>query len=368
MILTRTSRRNIILFTAAFLLNGALHILLHGRDFAYGFSMLFCGVLTILWVLSVHKRVTDERLRALMSAIAACLLLHFILQILRYDLFDGNPAAQRYLWYGYYVPMLAQSLLGFFLAVFIYRPKGKTLPPAYALLAAADVLLMLGVLTNELHFSFKSFPGGMPDDGGQAANGWLFWLVCFYIYGLYALTYVVIVQKSARLVGRKYRWLPLIPFFIGYETIFSSSFIPAVILDDGGIPVYRTAAADYPFRESGESKLMSHAISGGRIQWMLDMQQVQELNRQIEDATQQIEARNAYLAEENRIRQERTELETRSRLYDSISRIVKPQLEQIDLLLEARRTASGSSSRGLRSSAPTSSGAATWNCWPPEAD
>ena len=220
------------------------------------------------------------------------------------------------------------------------------------------------------------------DDNGQEKNGWLFSLVNLFIYGLYALTYFVILKKDLRFVGRKYRWLPLLPFLtgviyfllypldvghhffqtriwqmgemsafciigtleacvqvgmipanMGYETVFSASFIPAVILDQGGLPVYQTAAADYPFAECEDTKVMSHAIQGGSIRWTVDMKQVRGLNQQIEEATAQIEARNAYLAEENRIRQERAELETRNRMYDSIIRIVKPQFDQIDALL-----------------------------------
>ena len=63
---------------------------------------------------------------------------------------------------------------------------------------------------------------------------------------------------------------------------------------------------------------------------------VRKLNRQLEDATQQMENRNAYLMEENRIKKERQEVETRSRLYENISRIVKPQFEQIADLLKDR--------------------------------
>ena len=63
------------------------------------------------------------------------------------------------------------------------------------------------------------------------------------------------------------------------------------------------------------------------------MEQVKKLNRQIADASQQIETRNAYIAEENRIKQEQAELETRNRLYERVSSIVRPQIEKIDTLI-----------------------------------
>jgi len=160
----------------------------------------------------VRKRVTDGRLRALMLWITVCLFLQFVLQILRYEMFSGQVTTQRYLWYAMYLPMLAQPFLCFFLAVLIHRPKDKPLPRLYALLIVLGVLLALGFLTNDLHFFAKSFPSGVMDDNGQEKNSWLFSLVNLLIYGLYALTYFVILKKDFRFVGRKYRWLPLLPF------------------------------------------------------------------------------------------------------------------------------------------------------------
>ena len=63
--------------------------------------------------------------------------------------------------------------------------------------------------------------------------------------------------------------------------------------------------------------------------------QLRTLNESLAEAIQQIEARNAYLAEENKTRQERAELETRSRLYDRVSSIVRPQLDQIEARIRA---------------------------------
>lgn len=127
MILTKAAKRNIVLFSAAFFLCGVLHVLFYQTDFTCCFSQIFCGVLTLFWPITVCRRVTDDRLRSLMLWIAVSLLLHFVLQILRYDLFGNSITAQRYLWYAMYIPMTAQPLLCYFLAVYIHRPKDKPL-------------------------------------------------------------------------------------------------------------------------------------------------------------------------------------------------------------------------------------------------
>lgn len=107
-----------------------------------------------------------------------------------------------------------------------------------------------------------------------------------------------------------------------------------MILDAAGKPVYRTAAAPHPFLQSDTEKLVFHPISGGSVEYLVDISHVQGLNQQLAERTQQIETRNAYIAEATRIKQERAEVENRNKLYDRVSEIAKPQLEQIDRLLD----------------------------------
>ena len=386
MILTRASKRYISLFLAIFFLCGIIHPFAVHLDFVYCFSSLVFGVLTIIWAITVQRRVVDDRLRLILMLCAACLLFHFFLQILRYDLISNDRiTVRRYLWYAMYIPMISQPTLCLFLAVNIYRPKDKPLPIACYLTALFGILLILGVLTNDLHFWVKSFPYGIMIDDKDAKNGWMFYVVNGYIYGLFAFDYCLFVSKSRKCAGRLARLIPLIPFAIGviyfvlypfeigirlfgtrlwhmgdmfafcliatlefciqagmipanmgYENIYEKAYVPSVILDHRGSVVYKTANASYPFPQDQDIKIQSHPISGGSVEWTLDMGPVRKLNRQLEDATQQMENRNAYLMEENRIKKERQEVETRSRLYENISRIVKPQFEQIADLLKDR--------------------------------
>ncbi|MBQ2048478.1 MAG: hypothetical protein II487_05810, partial [Schwartzia sp.] len=246
------------------------------------------------------------------------------------------------------------------------------------------VVFMLGVLTNDLHFSFKAFPTGVMDANGKEVSGWLYYAVQVFIYGLYALALAIILKKNRRYVARKYRWMTIVPLLFGatyfllcpldighrffntrlwqmgdimafciigtleaciqvgmipgnrgYEELFSGAHFPAVILDTAGWLVYQTAA-DYPFQQSEDVKIVSHPISGGSAEYLVDIKQVRSLNQQLAERSQQIETRNAYLAEKARIKKERAELETKNRLYEIISNIVKPQLAHIDKLLNAR--------------------------------
>jgi hypothetical protein len=75
-------------------------------------------------------------------------------------------------------------------------------------------------------------------------------------------------------------------------------------------------------------------ISGGRVEWAVDIGQISRLNRELSDYTQSIESRNAYLAEEAKTRAEKSVIETRNRIYDRITGIAQPEIDGISGLLD----------------------------------
>ena len=384
MLLTKAVKRNIALFGAMFLLLGFFHIILYAKDFATGFSELFCSVLIIAWGISISKRILDDRIRFLTQGVVVSLLLQNLLQFFRFNLLYGEPTVERYLWYAYYIPMIALPLLFFFIAVTIHRPMDKPLPRLYMLLVAMGFLLALGFLTNDFHFLAKSFPSGIMDDNGEEQSGPLYYIINVFIYGLHAIAFIIVLRKNHRYVTLKYRLIPAVPILVGiiyfllypldiarlffparlwnigevlcfcvigtlegciltgmipsnrdYEKLFSAANLPAAIFDEEGKAVYKTVSAQLPFLESENTKVISHNIQGGSIKYTVDVEQLNKLNRQIEEANIKIETRNAFIAEETRIKQEQSELEIKNHLYERITHVVRSQIEQIEGILNA---------------------------------
>ena len=69
------NKRVLVWLAAAYAVCGALHILLYNVDYLDGLTDYFCCVLTLIWAMSVRKRVTQRQLRVLLIAIALMLLL-----------------------------------------------------------------------------------------------------------------------------------------------------------------------------------------------------------------------------------------------------------------------------------------------------
>ena len=377
------NRKVLLTIAGAFLLCGVQHVLLYGATFAVGFTQLYCECVVLIWIGSIRKRVTDRRLRRTIQSAAVGLLVYLLLQSCRFDIFHGCRDIGRYLWYAYYVPMTAFPVLLLAVALLIHRPEDRPLPRWFWPVAALGALLVLGVLTNDRHFQFTSFPGPFMDDDGTEKSGWLLYAVYAYIFALYFIDYGVFLHKS-RIVSGRLRLLPLIPLLLAvtyyavyplklglrilgariwnigemqmfcliggleicmqiglipantaYEKLFSLAGIPAVILDRTDAVRYATAQTVYPFPDSGDLQIMSHPIHGGRIEWAADVGPLRQLGRELTDANARIEARNAYLTEEAEVRAQRSETETRGRIYDSIARITRPQAGQITALLDA---------------------------------
>ena len=380
-------KRVLCALAAAYVLCGLLHVLLHDVDYVDGFSDCFCCVMALVWAMSVRKRVTGRQLRRLLIWVACLLIVYLCLQLCRYLLLLRPLWARRWLWYAYYIPANSFPVLLLALALWIYRPADKPLSPLFWAAAALFALLTVGVLTNDLHFWFKSFPSGVLDDDGREVSGWLFYVLSVCTYGTYFLSFCIFLRKSRRFGGQGLRWLPLVPLGVGllyfllypldlghrwfgarvwniaqmetlclisalecciqtglipantdYDRLFSLAKLPAVILDNRGQPKYITAAGSYPLPDLPDWQKMRHPIPGGSVEWAADAGPLLRLNRELEEAARTIETRNAYLSEQTKVRAQRTELETRNRIYDRIFRSVQPQLEQIQTLLDDRET------------------------------
>ncbi len=383
MYISRSAKRSILLFTAGFLLCGIVHLPLPGLDYTNCITQLYCSMLLLIWALSVQERVTDRRLRSLLLWAAGFVLLFFILQIIKYDLVSGDAEGERHTWYAYYIAMLGAVLCCFYVALAIHRPPQEKLGSASLVPAILCLLLILGILTNDRHGLAFRFPEGDLLRFEEHSFGPLIYLAFGYLILAMAASFFIILKKCRYTLNRGYRLLPALPVLLmllylllnarnripryhglviwnigevfgfavigflesciqlglipanrEYERLFRLTALPAVILDrDGGL-VEKTAGAQDPFPGDEDLKIMEQPVVGGSIRWAVDLRPLRELNEQLEEATRQMEARNAYLAAENKTQKEKTELMTRNRLFVEMIGSLRPQLEQINRLLD----------------------------------
>ena len=108
-------------------------------------SLIYIGLMTWRGV-SLWQRIVQTQVRRYLAATAALCVFWLSIRTVKFFF-----AAIRYLWYGYYVPMLFIPLLCVLVALSLGRPENYRLPKWTNLLYLPTALLLLQVLTNDLH-------------------------------------------------------------------------------------------------------------------------------------------------------------------------------------------------------------------------
>ena len=119
-------------------------------------SLLYMG-LFIVWGFSARQRIIGARARRYLTTIAILMILWFIVRSLKLY-FVTTPVIVRYLWYFYYPALLMIPMLAALTAISIGKREEDPLPKSVAFLYVPAVLLVLLVLTNDLHQLVFRFP------------------------------------------------------------------------------------------------------------------------------------------------------------------------------------------------------------------
>ena len=371
------------LICVCFFMCGLIHNLFYGAGFAELSSQIFCGAAVVGWVISIRLRVTDSHLRKLMTSTAFFFLMYLVFQTMKYRFFMGEPVLCRYAWYGFYVSMIAAAISVFYTAYECYRDHGRKYTIPEWLPFIAGCLIAAGIMSNDLHFlAFRFADAEMsPEMKTYGPLLYLFYLVFFTLL----IGSAVIVFRKSRLVKRKRMdiflqavpvliiasvslaalagkdiyigghkvWqmgesfcfsilaflemsiaLGLIPANVGYERLFELSDLSAVMIDSEHKVRYASADVKFPFAEDTDFLIQQRPVSGGEIRWAVDVSAINARNKELAETSRRIEARNDYLSAEAKVRKAKAEIEERNRIYESITGIVKPQLNQIGNLMD----------------------------------
>ena len=150
-------------------------------------------------------------------------------------------------------------------------------------------------------------------------------------------------------------YIGLIPSNIGYGRLFRLSGISAQIADRDGRIIYRSEAEDpLPGAESGavtesgasadassEGNIRIHSkeVQGGYVYWQDDITELNRINAQLLEVGERLGEEAELLRLENELKEERAQIETKTRTYDEIAEQVSAQSLRINALCEEAETA-----------------------------
>ena len=161
------------------------------------------------WVIYLNKHVVQKKVRQYLTAIGCLMVCWFFLRTVKYHILL-DPLGGHICWYLYYIPMILIPTFGLSATLLMDGAEKKTTKWITGILLFFSVVLIVCVLTNDLHQQVIRFEGPVPYSDKNYSYGILFMLIQFWIIACLVIMEILLVKKS-RIPDRKRFWLPVIP-------------------------------------------------------------------------------------------------------------------------------------------------------------
>lgn len=347
-----------------------------------------------IWIYQIRRRLLQKYVRKYLIGAASLMIFWMAIRTVKYSLLPMHHVGARYIWYLYYFPYIFIPLLMIFALLCVGKGQKEDMDRKWKLLYIPAVAMMLGIMTNDLHFQAFRFPDGLRAwTDSDMIRGPLYYIVTTWIILLFLIAITLAFIHCRVPAIRKRIWVPILPFAVGflyvvlyildsdifiihmfrapeiacvlfaafmeslivvhlfpsndsYGDFWRASSIGAGIMDNDGnlrfssgkcIPV--TAEQVYGAKGSpavldrGDTVLGSKKIHGGYCYWVRDISEINSLNSRLADLGDVLADENAMIDAENKMEEKRTRTEQQSRLYDSVAKGVRPQLDKLDNIL-----------------------------------
>lgn len=161
------------------------------------------------WVIYLNKHVVQKKMRQYLTAIGCLMVCWFFLRTVKYHILL-DPLGGHICWYLYYIPMILIPTFGLSATLLMDGEEKKTTKWITGTLLFFSVVLIVCVLTNDLHQRVFRFEGPVPYSDKNYSYGILFMLIQLWIIACLVIMEILLVKKS-RIPDRKRFWLPVIP-------------------------------------------------------------------------------------------------------------------------------------------------------------
>jgi len=371
-------------------------------------SHLRSGIYVFLfsaWSYSLWNRIVQTQVRRYLLAISALMVLWILLRSIKYSI--ENTDAERWLWYFYYFPMLFIPMLSVFVSRSLGTGEDFRLPRWTKILYVPTLLLLLLVLTNDLHQQVFSFPSGVLSDREyRYESGHFFVLAWEALCAGFAFLSMV---KNCRIPrSRRIRWLPLVPLALslayayayvkkvhwvwvlagditvsqclifasilecciqcgliqsnlGYDELFEATSLPVQITDPAFCSQYVSAAMQGALPQSElrqmqqdiahldcDTLLKRHKLRRGWVFWKEDISALNQIRKELELTRDELRDTGDVLAAENAQHARWLRLTEENRLYDMMETQTARQIAMLrNLLAELQKTEDSGRARHL---------------------
>ena len=392
-------KKNTLLFAGFLLLGGVANLLTRTHisivdTFMFSANFMIYTGLLIFWMQSVRARLLPTRARNDVIAAAVLMIIYLLIRVLRFRILT-EVAVRRYVDYAYNIPLVLVPTLFLTTCIRIHRGEGSGRSgKEQFLLIPAGVLLLL-ILTNDLHQLFyhrlvplSEFHGIV----GTYTYGPVFYLMYGWVVAALLLGFAILIRKTWRQNIRGLLWFAavvviwgglsllnllvftpldlarmyhspeinvfgmlgffevcirnrLIPYNENYTGFFSNLGLPVRITDEAFAAVYETdlpvnasdeqlkAAVNAPVYLDEDTRLSAMRIRPGYAFWTEDESELRRESRRLASANELLSEENDLIAVEHELREKKAHLDAQNQVYDRIAAALYTRQKRIEALL-----------------------------------
>ncbi|MGN0312422.1 MAG: hypothetical protein ACI4CC_06565 [Lachnospiraceae bacterium] len=379
------------------LISGFLRLLLtESKSFSHNSAIFaFFAAAVIVWLSQLKKSLLRKDVLKNLTAMGLLMIFWMAIRTVKYEFLPDMHIAKRYIWYCYYIPMMLIPLLMFLSVLYIGLSEEKRISWKWNLLYIPTVLLLAGILTNDIHQRAFYFYDGLANwNEENILRGPVYYAAILWMAVLFLAAIATVFYRCTVMNQKKRILLPSVPLLMGaayticiisgrenivtdmltapeigcflfaafmeclilarlfpsndnYGDFWNAAEISAGIMDAKGVVRYQSyqspAVSEEQVRaalrgdilvQNGSAVLRSQAVQGGISYWVRDLSEINRLNCALEDLGDVLAEENAMMKAENDLAESWSKIDQQNKLYDDVAKSVKPQLYQLMEMLE----------------------------------
>lgn len=347
--------------------------------------MIYLGLL-VSWGISVYDRIMQKSIRRYLVTLVILMMFWMLMRTLRLTVFLYVFPVGQWCWYAYYIPMILIPHLCLFAAKFIGKPEEYCLPKKWYWTYVPSLLLIVGILTNDLHQWAFRFHQGYEAGWDVYQRSVLYYAAVIWIFVCIAWMISIIIRRCRIPGTKKMIWMPISMLGVGvlytilytvdtqvfgfiemtaalcftvvaiwesciktgliqsnsnYDELLKYSGLGVAVVDhkytvhyrsDDALPLAKEqmkAAELAPVMLDGGVRVSSSAIRGGHTLWQEDLSELLDILEELKELRKELEGSNAVSMQNYRMDKQIRTLAEKNRLHDELHR---QTARQIDLL------------------------------------
>ncbi len=347
--------------------------------------MIYLGIL-VSWGISVYDRIVNKEISRHLIILVVLMMFWMLMRTLRHTVFLYVYPLGMWCWYAYYVSMILIPQLCLFATKYIGKPEDYKLPKKWYLMYIPSIIMILGILTNDLHGWAFHFHKGYEAGWDVYQRGVLYYIATAWIFACIALMIAELVKRCRVPGAHKTVWLPIAMLGVGvvysvlyaldsdifdfiemtaalcftvvaiwessiktglvqsntsYDEMLKYSGLGVAVVDNDYTVYYRSDdALSFTAEQMKETengyvmldggiRLSGSEIRGGHTLWQEDLSELLDVLDELKELRNELEGSNAVSVQNYRVNKKIRALAEKNRLHDEL---YKQTAHQIDLL------------------------------------